>query len=32
MVMAGNTISTILVTRGIANRYFNQYDQLQSFE
>ena len=32
MVMAGNTISTILVTRGIANRYFNQYDQLQSLE
>ena len=32
MVMAGNTISTILVTKGIANRYFNQYDQLQSLE
>ncbi len=32
MVMAGNTISTILVTRGIANRYFNQYFQLQSLE
>jgi putative ABC transport system permease protein len=32
MVMAGNTISTILVTRGIANRYFNQYSQLQSLE
>jgi putative ABC transport system permease protein len=32
MVMAGNTIATILVTSGIANRYFNQYDQLQSLE
>lgn len=32
MVMAGNTISTILVTKGIANRYFNQYSQLQSWE
>ena len=32
MVMAGNTISTILVTSGIANRYFNQYAQLQSLE
>jgi putative ABC transport system permease protein len=32
MVMAGNTIAAILVTRGIANRYFNQYSQLQSFE
>ena len=32
MVMAGNTIATILVTRGIANRYFNQYLQLQSVE
>ncbi len=32
MVMAGNTISTILVTKGIANRYFNQYSQLQSLE
>ena len=32
MVMAGNTISTILITTGIANRYFNQYSQLQSLE
>jgi putative ABC transport system permease protein len=32
MVMASNTIAAILVTGGIANRYFNQYFQLQSFE
>ena len=32
MVMAGNTISTILVTRGIANRYFNHYAQLKLLE
>jgi putative ABC transport system permease protein len=29
-VMASNTISALLVTGGIANRYFNQYAQLQS--
>ncbi len=32
MVMASNTIAAILVTAGIANRYFNQYSQLQPFE
>jgi putative ABC transport system permease protein len=32
MVMASNTIATILVTGGIANHYFNQYSQLQPFE
>lgn len=32
MVMASNTISTMIVTSGIANRYFNQYSQLQTFE
>jgi putative ABC transport system permease protein len=31
-VMASNTISTLLVTGGIARRYFNQYAQLQSPE
>jgi putative ABC transport system permease protein len=30
MVMASNTIAAIVVTAGIANRYFNQYAQLQS--
>jgi ABC-type iron transport system FetAB permease component len=30
MVMASNTISAILVTAGISNRYFNQYAQLNS--
>jgi putative ABC transport system permease protein len=29
MVMASNTIATLLVTRGIVNRYFNQFAQLQ---
>lgn len=32
MVMASNTIAAIAVTQGIANRYFNQYAQLQSLE
>jgi putative ABC transport system permease protein len=32
MVMASNTISAILITGGIANRYFNHYSQLQTFE
>jgi putative ABC transport system permease protein len=32
MAIASNTIATILVTGGIANRYFNQYSQLRSFE
>jgi putative ABC transport system permease protein len=32
MVMASNTIATILVTDGIANRYFNQAAQLQPLE
>jgi putative ABC transport system permease protein len=31
-VMASNTIATILVTSGIANRYFNRYAQLQSLD
>jgi putative ABC transport system permease protein len=29
-VMASNTIAVLLVTSGIANRYFNQYAQMQS--
>lgn len=32
MVMASNTIAAIFVTQGIANRYFNQYAQLQSMD
>jgi putative ABC transport system permease protein len=32
MVMASNTISAIVVTHGIANRYFNQHFQLQPLE
>jgi putative ABC transport system permease protein len=32
MVMASNTIAAILITGGIANRYFNHYLQLQTFE
>jgi putative ABC transport system permease protein len=31
-VMASNTIATLLVTGAIANRYFNQYAQLQSLD
>jgi putative ABC transport system permease protein len=31
-VMASNTMATILVTRGIANRYFNRSAQLQSLD
>ncbi len=31
-VMASNTIAAILVTNGIANRCFNQYAQLKSFD
>jgi putative ABC transport system permease protein len=31
-VMAGNTIAAILVTQGIAKRYFNQYAQLRILE
>ena len=31
-VMASNTIAALLVTSGIANRYFNKYAQLQSIE
>jgi putative ABC transport system permease protein len=32
MVMTSNTIATIIVTRGIAHRYFNRYEQLQSLD
>jgi putative ABC transport system permease protein len=32
MVMASNTIATIVITKGIANRYFNRYEQLQSLD
>ena len=32
MVMASNTIATLLVTGGIVNRYFNQFAQLQLFD
>ncbi len=32
MVIAGNTIAAILVTQGIAQRYFNQYAQLRILE
>jgi putative ABC transport system permease protein len=32
MVIASNTIATIFVTSGIANRYFNRYAQLRSLE
>ena len=31
-VMASNTIAALLVTSGIANRYFNKYAQLQSID
>jgi putative ABC transport system permease protein len=32
MVIAGNTIAAILVTQGIAQRYFNRYAQLRILE
>jgi hypothetical protein len=32
MIVAGNPIAEILVTQGIAQRYFNRYAQLRILE